>query len=290
MSLQVMLDNARQMLEAWRERLHPEASREQVALALGLAAGGAVLALFGVLTVALGDFVLPRGSWLRELGFLAAAGGLPIFLTGLVVGLPARLWTKAIAAVGLAGITVGLGLFSLWYPDQWHLTVQTPNIYAIVAYMAGISLLAAAASAQLATYFVEQARGTGQTDEDGRPVTDEEIADDIAWAENQGWSWGGIRKSGVNAEIQLKPDAARLKFKGMGARVYAEQESAEQALQAVSALSSLRGKKDPTTDAAVGDQVANLKQLKQRQASQEAAKRETWGWKLTHPIQWLRGS
>lgn len=278
------------LLAYWRERIHPAASREQVAIAFALVTGGAALAVMGVLAVSLGDALLPRPSWLREVGFIAAAGGLPLFLLGLIVALPTRAWLVALSGLGTGSALGGVALFSLWYPNQWYLTVQAPNGYAIGLYMVGVALLAATAAAELATYFVQRAQATtGTSGEARREVTDAEIMKDLDWASQQGWSWGGTREGEVDATIRLKDDVGPLSFKGRGKRYKLEQEGAETTEAGVQALHALRGTKKPTTDADVDDQVAYLKQLQARKAEQQRAERDSWSWKLLHPIQWLRG-
>lgn len=276
------------LLETWRSRIHPAATREQVAGAFALLAGGAVLAVLGVLVVTLGDFLLPRPSWIREVGFVAAAGGLAWFLVGFVVALPARLWLRALSATGLVVAWTGIAIFAFLYPDRWLLTAQAPNVYAIGAYLGGASMLAAAASGAVASYFIERATPAGEAASE-RAVTDEEIAADLAWAEEQGWSWGGIREGRPDVSIRLKNETGPIRFKGRGKRVHKEMEAAQPEIAAVEALASLRGRKKDSTDSDVADQVSYLRELKQRKAAEEAAQRESWAWRLAHPIEWLKG-
>ncbi|MDX1611168.1 MAG: hypothetical protein R3185_02280 [Candidatus Thermoplasmatota archaeon] len=287
-----MLKGAQRLLELWRDTFHPDASRERLAIAFAMIAGGSALALMGVALVGLGDLFLPRPHWLRELGFIAAAGGLPLFLYGFVVGMPTRTWVTALSVTGLTGVAVGVGLFSWLYPDQWYLTLRQPNVYAIGPYLFGVSALAASAAAELALTMAETVvpAGARVDDEDlTRPVTDEEIAQDLAWADRQGWSWGGIRDTGIEANVRLKDDVGPLRFQGRGKRVIKEAEATREPLIAAEALSALRGTKKPDTDTAVNDQVAFLKELKAQQAERQAAQQESIWWKLTHPGEWFRG-
>ncbi len=286
-----MVQTVKRLLEAWRERVHPAASGEQVAIAFALLGGGAVLAVMGVLLVALGDTVLTRPSWLREVGFSAAATGLPLFLLGLVVGLPSRRWVAALSTLGTACVAVGVGAFVYLYPDAWYLTIQGSTAAAIGFYLFGVSALAASSAAELANYFVQRAQGTAGSEaiDENRPVTDAEIYDDLRWADKQGWSWGGIRGGRSEQSVTLKDDIGPVGFSGRGKRFILEEEGIEQPAQAVQALQALRGTKKPTTDSDVDNQVAYLKELKSKQASRQEARQESFWWKLTHPIQWLRG-
>lgn len=283
-----MLHARERLLEAWRQRIHPAASRQQVAIAFALLAGGAVLAVLGVLVVSLGDAVLARPSWIREVGFIAAAGGLPVFLTGLIAGLPTRGWIAGLGLVGLAGSVAGVGIFSALYPQDWFLQVRAPNTYAIGSYLIGVSLQAAAASASVASSFVER-HGSDQPQPEGPPeVSDEEVAGDLAWAARQDWSWGGIPNSQSGIEIQLRDDDPdRATFLGGGAQVQREVLTAEDTARAASRLSGMRGKQSQRTEGAVSDQASRLRDLK-REAEAGGARDRSFWWKLRHPLRWLR--
>lgn len=287
-----MSRGAAQVVRSLWNRLNPEASDQRMAIAFATLAGGAVLGLLGVLIVAFGDLVLPRPSWIRELGFAAAAAGLPVFLTGLAAALPSRWWERALVAAGLALTAVGVGLFAWWYPDQWHLTVQAPNGYAIGSYLIGTTFLAAGTAGCLGTYLIERAEGASQAAAEGaqREVSEEEIMEDIRWAEKQGWTWGGVREDQVDVELRLQEEVEPIQFKGQGAQFLEAEEHSEPDVQNARALSNLKGIQPQRTDDDVGSQVGHLKQLKQAKREEERRKRESWSWKLTHPFQWLGGN
>lgn len=280
------------LLDLWRARIHPAASRQQVAAAFALVAGGVVLAILGVLVVSVGDVFLSRPSWLREVGFMAAASGLPVFLMGLLVGLPSSSWVKGMGVAGLLASLAGIAIFGVLYPDRWHVTVQTPNAYALGAYLLGVSALAASATAALASHMIERARSSVSQSDPGEPdpVTEEEIQADLAWASEQGWDWGGVPQRREDTRVQLKPEDEAVSFAGGGDRFVLEETSDPQTEEAVQALTRLRGTKDQATDEAVGDQVGHLRRLQEQKRAEEEAKRSSLWWKLRHPIQWWRGS
>lgn len=280
------------VIRKWWNRLNPEASSQRMALAFAVLAGGAVLALLGVIVVAFGDLVLPRPSWIRELGFLAAAGGLPVFLTGLAIALPSRWWERTLVAGGLIACAGAVLLFAILYPDRWHLTVQTPNVYAIGSYLFGMTMLASGTAGCLGTYIIEsaEARQRIAEQERQRSYSDEEIMADLRWAEKQGWSWGGVRTGKVDEQLVLKEEVEAIEFKGLGPGYHETVEAGQADVGNAKALANLQGVQPQRTDEDVHSQVGNLKELQRRKREEEAKRRESWTWKLTHPLQWLGGS
>lgn len=274
------------LLEGWRSRFHPAASRQQLSIAFALLAGGAALAVLGVVVVWLGDTVLARPSWLRELGFVAAAAGLPVFLGGLVAGLPIEPWTAALGLLGFGASVAGIAIFSLLYPERWYLQVQAPNTYAIGSYLLGVSLEAAAASAALASSFVER-YSTEEEGTQGPPeVSDAEVESDLAWASRQGWSWGGIPRGQDAADIQLElEDEEPTVVHGTGLQGRRRAEPAEATEEAAVALSGLRGQRPREEETGVADQTQQLRSLKRTDGEQRS--RSLW-WKIRHPWRWLR--
>lgn len=288
-----MSRGAAQVIRHWWNRLNPEASNQRMAFAFAVLAGGAVMAVLGVIVVAFGDLVLPRPSWIRELGFVAAAGGLPVFLAGLAVALPSRWWERTLIASGLIACGGALALFVLLYPHQWHLTVQTPNGYAIGSYVLGMSFMAAGTAGCLGTYLVEKAEAAtaAESKREQREYTDEEIMSDIRWAEKQGWGWGGVRSGMVDEELHIQEEVEAIQFLGKGPDVIQTTEAGEMDVTNARALANMRGvQPKDTDDDTLDSQVGNLKQLRQKKRAEEQQKRESWTWKLTHPFQWLGGS
>lgn len=263
-----------------------------MALAFAALAGGAVLSLLGVLVVAVGDVAVPGTFWTRQLGFAAAAAGLPVFLTGIAAALPSSWWERALVAGGLVATAAAVGLFAYLYPDQWHLTVRTPNGYAIGLYVAGTTMISAGTAGCLGTYLIERARGSaaGQGSEE-RSYSDEEIREDLRWAEEQGWNWGGVRNSRIDVELRLKEDLEPMQIKGnIGSQLLEEHETTEEAVRAARSLTGMRGTQpqhaEPDT---LEQQVGDLKALRAKKRQKREQRRQSWSWRLRHPIKWLRG-
>jgi hypothetical protein len=284
-------------LRAWRDRLNPEASSSRIGAGFGAIAAGVVLAVLGVALVVLNDTaLLTRPSWLRELGFVAAATGLPLFLAGISVTLPSSWFERGAVAIGSLLVGGGVIAFSVWYPHNWHLTVQAPNGYAIGAYLAGITTISAGTSSCLARHLVNSVRPVHKEAaeaEDGREWTDEDIRSDIRWAEQQGYTWGGLPENQPQTEITLESSVESVEFKGQGDQVLVSEEAAHTSEEGSQRLKAMRGRmnEDRTRvdDGTMDEQVGHLKQLKARKRAEEQEKRSSLGWKLRHPIQWLRG-
>ncbi len=281
------------LVRRWFETINPEASDQRMALAFATLVGGAVLAIAGVAIVAASDFVLARPSWLRGLGFGSAAAGLPLFLSGLAMALPNRWWERALIACGLLFTMGAVGLFAYLYPHQWHVTVHTPNGYAIGAYLLGVTMISAGTAGALGTYLTERVRGEQQhaRADKQREYSDEEIRADMRWAEKQGWTWGGIRKDKVDVELKLKEDIDPLAISGnLGAKLLEEHETTEDAVRAASSLTGLKGIQPTRTDQDdLAAQVGDLKALREQKRRHREAQRQSWSWRLSHPIEWLRG-
>ncbi len=288
-----MSEGSVSFIERWRAHLNPEASDERMAITLSLVVGGAVLSMFGVLLVALGDTVLTRPSWLRELGFAATASGLPVFLVGVGFALPSRWWQRSLVGVGLLFSAIAVGLFAWLYPDQWHLTVQTPNGYAIGSYLIGVTFIAAGTAGAVGAYLIERMQlSDPEAQAEAREISEEEIEADLEWAARQGWSWGGVRPGRPDVNLVLSEEHETIEFLGQADPVITDKEFTDQDVLAAKALTSLRGRsasKRNATDSGVEDQVDFLKQLKQQKASAEAAERDSLWWKVKHPIQAIKG-
>lgn len=282
-------------LRAWRDRLNPDASSSRVGAGFGAIAGGTVLAVLGVSLVVLNDLaLLTRPSWLRELGFVAAATGLPLFLFGISVTLPSSWPERGTVGTGSLLVAAGVIAFSVWYPHNWHLTVQAPNGYAIGSYLVGVTLISAGASSCLARHLVNSVRPVHReaAEKEGHEWTDEDIQADIRWAEEQGYTWGGIPDSQPQTEITLESEVGAIEFKGRGQQVLVSEEAGQTSLQGSQRLSAMRGRmeeKRSSTDSDVEAQVGDLKQLKAMKRRKEQEKRQSLAWKLRHPIKWLRG-
>jgi hypothetical protein len=285
-------------LRAWRDRLNPEASSSRIGAGFGAIAGGTVLAVLGVALVVMNDLaLLTRPSWLRELGFVAAASGLPLFLVGISVTLPSSWLERGTVGTGSLLVAGGVIAFSVWYPHNWHLTVQAPNGYAIASYLAGITAISAGTSSCLARHLVNSVRPVhkeaAERDE-SREWSDEEIRKDIRWAENQGYTWGGIPENQPQTEITLESSVESVEFKGRGDQFLVSEENLQTSEEGSQRLKAMRGhmEEDRTRvdDGTMDQQVSDLKQLKARKRQEQREKRSSLTWKLKHPIQWLRGS
>lgn len=282
-------------LRAWRDRLNPEASSSRIGAGFGAIAAGTMLAVLGVALVVLNDLaLLTRPSWLRELGFVAAASGLPLFLAGISVTLPSSWIERGTVGTGSLLVAAGVIAFSVWYPHNWHLTVQAPNGYAIGGYLAGITLISAGTSSCLARHLVNSVRPVHKEaaeKEDGHEWTDEEIRADIRWAEDQGWNWGGVREDKVDVTLRLKEDVEPMEIKGnFGQKMLEEHGSTEEAVQAAHSLTNLRGVQPQRAEKdTLEDQVGDLKKLRARKRKQREKKRQSWSWRLRHPFKWIFG-
>jgi hypothetical protein len=283
-------------LQAWRDRLNPEASSSRVGAGFGAIAAGTMLAILGVALVVLNDMaLLTRPSWLRELGFVAAASGLPLFFLGVTITLPSSMYERA--AVGIGSLTGAAGViaFSVWYPHNWHLTVQAPNGYAIGSYLVGVTTLAGGTSSCLARHLVNSVRPVHKEQaetEEGREWSDEDVRADIRWAEKQGYTWGGIPDSQPQTEITLENQVEAVEFKGRGDQVLVSEESAQTSEEGSQRLKAMRGRMDEdrsrVDQGTMDEQVGHLKQLKAKKRREEQRKRQSLSWKLRHPLQWLR--
>lgn len=284
-------------LRAWRDRLNPEASSSRIGAGFGAIAAGTMLAVLGVALVVLNDLaLLTRPSWLRELGFVAAASGLPLFLAGISVTLPSSWIERGTVGTGSLLVAGGVIAFSVWYPHNWHLTVQAPNGYAIGGYLAGITMISAGTASCLARHLVNSVRPIHKEaaeKKEGHEWTDEEIRSDIRWAEQQGYTWGGIPENQPQTEITLESSVETVEFKGRGEQYLVSEEALHTSEEGSQRLKAMRGRMDEdrtrVDQGTMDEQVGHLKQLKQRKRAEERDKRSSLGWKLTHPIRWLRG-
>lgn len=255
-----------------------------------------MLAVLGVALVVLNDTaLLTRPSWLRELGFVSAAAGLPLFLVGISVTLPSSWIERGTVSTGSLLVAGGVIAFSVWYPHNWHLTVQAPNGYAIGAYLVGITAISGGTSSCLARHLVNSVRPVHKeaAADDSREWTDEEIRSDIRWAEEQGYTWGGLPESQPQTEITLESSVDSVEFRGRGEQFLVSEEAVETSEEGSQRLKAMRGRmEDDRTRVDQGtmdEQVGHLKQLKERKRAEREEKRSSLGWKLKHPIQWLRG-
>jgi len=267
-----------------------------MAIAFAVVAGGLALAVLGVGIVALSDTALERPSWLREVGFVAASAGLPLFLMGLAAALPSNRLERATVGVGSLLAAASIVAFSYWYPNAWHLTVQAPNGYAIVGYLFGLTMISAGTSACIGTHLAHVARARGEAgkleDEGPTEPSEAEIRRDLEWAKRQGWTWGGVPENRPHAELTLEDATERLEFKGRGDRVLTEETSVEEDVQSAHSLKALQGRLNEertSTDDDVAAQVDDLKQFKSKQQKKREEQRNSWAWRIRHPLKWLSG-
>lgn len=251
------------------------------------------MAILGVALVVLNDVALPRPSWLREVGFVTAAAGLPLFLMGLAVTLPSTKLERGAVGLGSLMVAGAVSAFSVWYPDAWHLTVQAPNGYAIGGYLVGMTLISAGTSSCLARHLIESARPVAQAEaeDEQRDWSEADVREDIRWAEKQGWTWGGIPQARPQTQITLEDDVERVEFKGQGKQFVTTEESVEQPKRGSEQLRAMRGRLEEdrsSTDSDVEAQVGDLKELQRRKQQQQQKRQQSWAWRLKHPIKWLR--
>lgn len=281
-------------LRELRDRLNPDASSSRVGAGFASVAGGLVLAILGVGLVVLNDLALPRPSWLREVGFVSAAAGLPLFLMGLAVTLPSTRLERVGVGLGSLLVAASVTAFAAWYPEGWHLTVQAPNGYAIGGYLIGITLVSAGTASCLARHIVstaapgQRARESGE----GREWTGEDVREDLRWAEEQGYTWGGIPDGQPASEITLEKEVEAVEFQGQAPQFLVTEEEAEEPQRSSRRLRALQGRMDDDrsrVDSDVHEQVGDLAELQRRKREQRRERRQSWSWRLRHPIRWLRG-
>lgn len=142
---------------------------------------GAAVFTAGVLAL-LVSLVLASTAVYAELGWdlvtaREAAGvlgglGLPLLFVGVLVALPTTSRERVLAAVGIAVAVLGVGLFTVAYPDRWygitpdHLTFEVSGLYVTGALIALWYVLSAIATFRTrndphGTVTVEINTGTG---------------------------------------------------------------------------------------------------------------------------------
>lgn len=242
---------------------------------LGLGAVGVVVFLYSA--------TLPANTAssyaVREVAVVAAAGGLPALLLGIVVLLPVDKRMLYVAAAGSLITAVAVGIFVWSYPHNWNVT--TPPDYsaqAIAVYSVGIALVVSSTGAALVAHRVERATGgtstvDSQETEDDETVTDEQVQSDIDSAlEDAELSWGGVtRKETRSLNLDTSAidgiDAESLPDTGTETRT-----ADNNVTNAVSQLKGLQGGEVETASGdGTDDQAAALRELRQQQREQKQA-------------------
>ena len=252
-----------------------------VYLGFALFFGGVALGSVGILVFLLAAVLYGEQSVIfaiREVAMVAAAGGFPLLLLGIVVLLPADRRMVLAALVGMAVCVLALALFVYAYPWHWNVD-STPDYSAqgVAVYAVGLVALVGSTAASLVGHQVERASGgpavTAAADDDAETVSDEQVRRDIddAMADAE-ISWGGVRKretkrleldTGDIDDVAGNVDASTAKTKRASARDVDD---------AVSGLMGLKGgNKETASGGGTDEQAAALAELRERKRAEELA-------------------
>lgn len=243
---------------------------------LGLGAVGVVVFLYSA--------TLPASSStayaVREVAGVAAAGGLPALLLGIVVLLPVDKRMVYTAAAGSVIDLVAVGIFVWAYPQDWNVTVPPDySAHGIAVYSVGVALVVSATGAALVAHRVERVTADTATD-DGSAAAPEATADTISDEAVQAdidraladveLSWGGVDKTetrtlNLDTSAIDEIDSESLPQSGLETRT--EDSSVT---DAVSQLKGLQGGEiDTASGDSTDDQAAALRELRQQQRAEQ---------------------
>jgi hypothetical protein len=262
-----------------------------VYLGFGLFFGGIALGAVGILVFLLSALASGSGApaWaIREVAMVAAAGGFPLLLLGIVVLLPGDERMTYASVAGLAVCLVAVGLFVYAYPMRWNVA-GSPDYSAqgVAVYAVGLVAVVGATGAALVGHQVERATpvdrsvdaddGAGGTDVNGSAaasVSDEQVRRDIDEAmAGADLSWGGVdRKNTKRLELNTPSDVEVDREAFENAEATTVRSSGRDVDDALSNLRKLQGR-ERETDASTGvdDQTAALNELRQQQAAEAVA-------------------
>lgn len=247
-------------------------------IGLGLGAVGVLVFLYSA--------TLPANTSttyaVREVAGVAAAGGLPALLLGIVVLLPVDKRMLYIAAVGSLIDVVAIGLFVWAYPQDWNVAVPPDySAQGIAVYSIGVALVVAATGAALVAHRVERVTGgtttaDGETDETGEEdpaISDEQVQADIDRAlDDAELSWGGVAKTEtrtLNLDTSAIDDIDSKSIPDSGIETRTDDGSVT---DAVSQLKGLQGGEVETASGeGTDDQAAALRELREQQREEDQA-------------------
>jgi hypothetical protein len=250
----------------------------------GIALGGVGVAVF-LLSASLGGGQ-PLFA-LREVAVVAAAGGFPVFLLGIVTLLPGDRRMLYAATAGIAVCLVALALFVYAYPWQWNVDGTDYSAQGVAVYAVGLVALMGSTAAALVGHQVERASssapdaggaaagasGTPEAAAEGETVTEDQVRRDIdaAMADTE-LSWGGVEKRETRRLELNTPDVGDVSGNVDASSATTTRASGSSVDDAVAAMQGLKGGNAETASGGgTDDQAAALAELRERQQAEELA-------------------
>jgi hypothetical protein len=293
------------LLEHYRRYVGDPDRTIDVYAGFGLFFAGIGLGLTGVV-VFLYSATLPPEALstyaVREVAAVAAAGGLPALLLGVVVLLPVDRRMLYLAGVGTAITLVAVGLFTWAYPYNWNVPDSADYSAQVVAvYALGLVAVIAATGGALVAHRVERATGVGGgaagggaagggasgpgsaaggpgvdgASGDGETVTDAQVRADIERElEDAELTWGGVertetRRLELDTSAVDDVDVDREKLAGSATETRTTSGTVN---DAVSELKGLQGgEKKTASGSGTDDQAAKLRELREQQRQEAEA-------------------
>lgn len=275
---------ANRLFEWYRRYIGDPEAETDVYLGFALFFGGIALGAVGIVVFLAsaavgGDQTVVFA--LREVAVVAAAGGLPALLLGVVVLLPGDRRMTAAALVGVAVCAGALALFVHAYPWHWNVD-RAPDYSAqgVAVYAVGLVAVVGATAAALVGHQVERATGD-RTTRDGdagdgtraeETVSDDDVRRDIDEAmADADLSWGGVAKRETKRlELNTAPvdDIDRTSMENATAKTTRTAGVDD----AVNGLKELRGgEKETASGGGTDDQTTALNELRKQRAAERQA-------------------
>lgn len=278
------------LFEWYRRYIGDPRAETDVYLGFALFFGGIALGAVGIAVFLLSAAVggdPTRVFALREVAVVAAAGGFPALLLGIVVLLPGDRRMTYASLVGVAVCGAALALFVHAYPWHWNVD-RAPDYSAqgVALYAGGLVAVVGATGAALVGHQVERAAGpaaasagseTGgaTTESADESVSEADVRRDIdeAMAEAD-VSWGGVEKretKRLNLNTEAVDDVDRTNVESVSAKTT----RAKGVDDAVAGLQGLRGEQAETdSGGGTDEQTAALTELRKQKEAERRAEAE----------------
>jgi hypothetical protein len=256
------------------------------ALFFGGIALGAVGVVVFLLSAVLGGGGQPLFA-LREVAVVAAAGGFPVLLVGIVTLLPGDRRMLYASVAGFAVCLVALALFVYAYPWQWNVDGTDYSAQGVAVYAVGLVAIMGSTAAALVGHQVERASGIGSgaeagagpaaadagTAEESEEFSDERVRRDIDEAmADADISWGGVEKRETKRLELNTPDMGDVSGNVDSSSAKTTRASGSNVDDAVAAMQGLKGgNKETASGGGTDDQAAALRDLRERQQAEELA-------------------
>ena len=266
----------------------PDAETD-VYLGFALFFGGIALGAVGVvvfLLSALGSGGQPLWA-LREVAVVAAAGGFPVLLLGIVTLLPGDRRMLYAATGGIAVCVVALALFVYAYPWMWNVDGTDYSAQGVAIYAVGLVAIMGSTAAALVGHQVEQAAGpaggaetagdeadgeSGDAGEDPEAVSAQARRDVEEAMAGADISWGGVEKRETKRLELNTPDMGEVSGNVDSSSAKTTRDSGSNVDDAVAAMQGLKGgNKETASGGGTDDQAAALRNLRERQQAEELA-------------------